>query len=630
MAPPRTFLAALAAQLCAHHAELASASPAAALKQQQHAATTTATTSTTWSYSSFTYTAVSTDRYATPLASPLTQPAWAPPYSEASTLLPTGVTYTTYSLQRPTESSSLTAADDGPYGQSAYAALWANTTYTNQLPFTTTASATPVATSELVFPPRSPVRPVDEAPDLKFPADFIWGGAASAWQIEGGLQFGGRGPGESDSIGAVGPDGEPVGDASSDFFGSAATNDSNVADMHYFLYRQDIARLAAIGLPYYSFSIAWPRVVPFGVAGSPVNTEALDHYDDVIDACIEYGVTPVATLLHIDSPRGMLDDLAAFPDHFLYYAQQVMARYADRVPVWVTINEPNVVVPYDTSDYNALTAELLAHAKVAHWYREELGGTGRITTKLANNLALPRGGPASAADVDAALRYEEIYLMMAYPLFLGQQYPEVALQTIDSLVPLTDEQIAYINGTADFWALDPYVGQFAAAPPGGIEACAANASDALWPECAELGYIQANGWLIGAQSQSYVYIAPQGIRQQLSYIWNTFRPSGILVSEFGFPVEGEYDFTLDNQRYDLERSIYYTNFLTEMLHSIHSDGVNLIGALAWSFLDNNEFGSYTTQFGMQTVNRTSGLFERTYKRSIFDYVDFLHDHVASE
>lgn len=36
------------------------------------------------------------------------------------------------------------------------------------------------------------------------------------------------------------------------------------------------------------------------------------------------------------------------------------------------------------------------------------------------------------------------------------------------------------------------------------------------------------------------------------------------------------------QQYDLERTLYYQTFLREMLKSIYEDGVNVVGALAWS------------------------------------------------
>ncbi|KAI4602344.1 hypothetical protein KJ359_009585 [Pestalotiopsis sp. 9143b] len=561
-------------------------------------------------YSSFSYEQMSTNRYATPLPTPLSLPTYAPAFAEASTLLPANVTYTTYSLDR-----AAISVDDGPYGQSAYAAMWQNLTYSSDPPFTTTVSPTPVASSELIYPPPLPARPANEDKSLKFPCDFIFGVAASAWQIEGGLQIEGRGVGALDTVGSVGTTGE---------------DDANLADMNYFMYKQDIARLAALGVPYYSFSISWPRIMPFGVAGSPINTQALDHYQDLIDTCYEYGMIPVATLLHVDNPVGIYDDLEAFPGHFLYYAKQVMTRFADRIPIWFTINEPNIAVPYTSSDYNILIAEAKAHAAVYHWYKEELNGTARLSTKFANNLAVPLD-PSNSSHVEAALRYQEFNLgIMANPIFLGQQIPQVALDTLGvNLTALTDEEIAYINGTADFWAFDPYVAQFAWPADEGIEACVSNSSDPLWPACVETGTSQANGWLMGVPSNAYPMIAPQYVREQLGFVWNTYKPSGIMVTEFGFPQLREEESTLAEKLFDFDRSMYYQNFLTETLHAIHSDGVNVIGALAWSWIDNNEFGDFGNAYGMQTVNRTDGLFTRNFKRSFFDYVDFFHNYIAS-
>lgn len=49
-------------------------------------------------------------------------------------------------------------------------------------------------------------------------------------------------------------------------------------------------------MPIYSFSIAWPRVLPFGKG--QVNELALQHYDDVINTCLEFNVEPMVTLFH--------------------------------------------------------------------------------------------------------------------------------------------------------------------------------------------------------------------------------------------------------------------------------------------------------------------------------------------
>ncbi|KAF6838416.1 beta-glucosidase [Colletotrichum plurivorum] len=573
-----------------------------------------ATAASTWSYSTFSYEQMTSDRFPTPLPAPLTiAKPYAPHFTEASTLLPTNVTYTTYSL-----APSATISPDGQYGQSAYAALWENYTYSHEPPFTTTASPTPILSSELVYPPQLPARPLNDNDGLKFPADFVWGVAASAWQVEGGLQLEGRGPALLDSTGVNGQ-------------GTLGTDDANVADMHYFLYKQDIARLAALGVPYFSFSISWSRVVPFGVAGSPVNQEALDHYDDVINTCLEYGVTPIATLMHIDAPTSVFgaDEFDEFPGHFVYYAKQVMTRYGDRVPYWVTFNEPNVAPMFFPGGYGRLTAFLLAHAEVYHWYKDVLHATGKLTMKFANNLALPLD-PSNPDDVAAAHRYQDFIIgIMGNPLFLGRQYPDVVLNTPNiNLPPLTDAQIATINGTMDYWAFDPYGAQYATSPPGGHAACAANSSDPLWPSCATLGTTQANGWALGALSEGGAVISPAYVREQLGYVWNMFRPAGgVMVTEFGFPQYGDAETPLAAQRFDLERSLYYQNFLTEMLRAISLDGVNVIGALAWSWIDNNEFGTFGHQYGMIGVNRSDPELKRWIKRSFFDFVDFFHAHI---
>ncbi len=250
--------------------------------------------------------------------------SYAPAFSEASTLLPKNAKYTTYSLNR-----ALTTLHDGEYGQGAYARLWSPLRYNTSVPFTRTIAQTPVASSELVFPPALYTAcpgSADACIDCyKLPSDFIWGVAGSAFQIEGGLMEEGRGPSQLDVFGSL----------------PNADHEANavVADMNYYLYKQDIARLAAIGVPYYSFSISWTRIVPFGTPGSPINTLGLDHYEDLINTCVEYGVTPIVTLSHDDAPLNLTYLDSSFPEAFLYYAKQVMTRFGDRVPYWVTLNE---------------------------------------------------------------------------------------------------------------------------------------------------------------------------------------------------------------------------------------------------------------------------------------------------
>ena len=127
--------------------------------------------------------------------------------------------------------------------------------------------------------------------------------------------------------------------------------------------------------------------------------------------------------------------------------------------------------------------------------------------------------------------------------------------------------------------------------------------------------INTYGWNIGYRSQSYVYISPVYLRTYLSYLWNTYR-SPILITEFGFPVFGEAEKEVADQLFDSPRSQYYLSYMSEVLKSIWEDGVEVLGAFAWSFADNWEFGDYDAHFGLQYVNRTTQ--EKRFKKSLED------------
>ena len=57
-----------------------------------------------------------------------------------------------------------------------------------------------------------------------------------------------------------------------------------------------------MGVEYYSFSIPWSRILPFALPGTPVNQQAIDHYNDLIDTVLDAGMKPIVTMLHFDSP----------------------------------------------------------------------------------------------------------------------------------------------------------------------------------------------------------------------------------------------------------------------------------------------------------------------------------------
>ena len=159
---------------------------------------------------------------------------------------------------------------------------------------TTTVPATPVPSSSLIPPPplyyppfpsgaQNPAFEKNES--WSFPKDFFWGVASAAYQIEGAAKDEGRGP--------------SVWDVFTHRVTNAVVNNmtGDVVDNGYYMYKLDIARMAAIGVKAYSFSISWTRIMPFG--RGPINEEGLAHYDDVINTCLEYGIIPLVSMFHV-------------------------------------------------------------------------------------------------------------------------------------------------------------------------------------------------------------------------------------------------------------------------------------------------------------------------------------------
>jgi beta-glucosidase/6-phospho-beta-glucosidase/beta-galactosidase len=79
-------------------------------------------------------------------------------------------------------------------------------------------------------------------------------------------------------------------------------------------------------------------------------------------------------------------------------------------------------------------------------------------------------------------------------------------------------------------------------------------------------------------------LSPTYFRIYLNYLWNTFR-SPVAVTEFEFPVFGEAEKEQKDQEFDSPRCLYYQSYLSEGLKAMWEDGVQWIGAFAWSWAD---------------------------------------------
>ncbi|CAD6441255.1 bb7ff2ce-734c-442b-aa67-1f41e43e1353 [Sclerotinia trifoliorum] len=503
----------------------------------------------------------------------------------------------------------------------------------------TTVSATPVATSELIPPPPlyypsflsgAQVPLVAKNESWKFPSGFWWGVASAAYQVEGAAADEGRGPSVWDVF---------THNAASK---STLFNDTgDVADNQYYLYKQDIARIAALGVPYYSFSISWSRVLPFGKG--PVNELALQHYEDLIDTCIEFGIQPVVTLFHWDLPLFLQNSYGGWLspdviDDYVAYAKIIFSRFGNKVSRWFTMNEPLTFCdeyPYASHYFTAVTIPeqqqpyycghhvLLAHAKAYRLFKS-MGLNGTVSFKNNGGYKVPlTNSSEDAVAVQRAWDFNEGW--WANPVFINGDYPTYLKSYLDTIgLTFNDTEKALINGTADLFAHDAYSASYYMAPDSGIDACTSNSSHPLYPGCYNTTNTGYNGWLIGPASDplsEWLHDAVDWLPAFLKYMQDTW-PSkgGIAISEFGFAEPFEYQKTLlADIRTDVRRTLYYKQYMEAVLMAI-SEGINVVGCIAWSLMDNLEWAQgYHVKFGMQYVNFTTG--ERAYKASFFEYIN---------
>ena len=162
-----------------------------------------------------------------------------------------------------------------------------------------------------------------------FPQGFKWGAATSSYQIEGAAYEDGRGPSIWDTFCAT--DGKVVNGDNGD-----------VACDHYHRFNEDIQIMKDLGLQTYRFSIAWPRLFP---KGDKVREErGFDFYNRLINALLEAGIEPVATIYHWDLPQPLQDNGGwanrDIVDAFSHYAAACVEAFGDRVKNFITLNEP--------------------------------------------------------------------------------------------------------------------------------------------------------------------------------------------------------------------------------------------------------------------------------------------------
>lgn len=116
----------------------------------------------------------------------------------------------------------------------------------------------------------------------------------------------------------------------------------------YHRYREDIRLFAEMGFKVFRLSIAWSRIFPRGDEKEP-NEKGLEFYDKVFDECHKYGIEPLVTISHYETPLYLAEhydgwrsrELVGFYEN---YVRTVFNRYRDKVKYWLTFNEINSIL----------------------------------------------------------------------------------------------------------------------------------------------------------------------------------------------------------------------------------------------------------------------------------------------
>lgn len=418
-----------------------------------------------------------------------------------------------------------------------------------------------------------------------FPPGFYWGTATAAYQIEGAPRADGKG--------------ESIWDHFTHTPGKIARGETgDVADDHYHRWQDDLDLMQRLNLNAYRFSISWPRIFPDGYGR--LNEAGLDFYSRLIDGMLARGIEPFATLYHWDLPQPLQDkggwtnrDTAkAFAD----YAGVMARRFGDRVGHWITLNEPCVttVLGHVTGEMApgeknpALILPVAHHQLLAHGLAiQAIRAESPRPTAAGITLNLAYIEPASDREEDVASAtlfsgaWQDIYLEALY----RQRYPE-EIETILRMLGAPDDLIqpddmATIAAPTDFIGINYYSRNIVRAGQNG----------SLLPEVVPAsGALTVMGW----------EVYPQGLRDLLLHVHQTYKPPRIYVTENG----AAYPDTLapDGAVHDPDRTRYLRLHFDATREAIAA-GAPVEGFFVWSLLDNFEWAhGFEPRFGVIYVD----------------------------
>lgn len=455
---------------------------------------------------------------------------------------------------------------------------------------------------------------------MSFSKDFLWGGATAANQCEGAYLDEGKGLNTADVMTA--------GDAQTerqitDGVIEGKNYPSHVAIDHYHYFKEDIALFAEMGFKTYRMSISWGRIFPNGDDTEP-NEAGLKHYDEVFDECLKYGIEPLVTLSHYETPLNLLKygtwTNRKVVDFFVKYCETVFNRYNGKVKYWLTFNEINSMsmspwmaggVSLDADEQTRMTAayhQFIASAKavkMAHELNPEMK-VGMMYGGLFSyaNTCDPKDVMANDKFMKEMLFYPDVQCRGYYPAYKLKEFERKGI----TLPKLEGDDETLLEGKVDFLSYSYYFSMVCGQETKGFSV-----------DCGSMNTGYSNPYL--PTTDWGWTIDPMGLRYSLNLFYDRYQLP-LMIVENGL---GAYDKVEDDGSiHDPYRIDYLREHIAEMKKAVEIDGVELLGYTPWGCIDivSAGTGEMKKRYGFIYVDvddEGNGTFNRSRKDSFYWY-----------
>lgn len=444
-----------------------------------------------------------------------------------------------------------------------------------------------------------------------FPANFLWGAAASGPQTEGADNK----PYRSiwDSWHAHQPE----------RFFQGIGPEKVCETLHK--YKEDVALMKKIGFNSFRTSIQWSRLIEDVETGKP-NAEAVRFYNDYFDEMINQGIEPMINLYHFDMPEVLQNRYGGFEsnhvtDLFALFAKTAFTLFGHKIKYWITFNEPIVPVEggylydfhYPCKKDGKLAAQvgfniMLAHAKAVKCYRE-LNLSGEIGVVL--NLTPSYTRSDSPEDKKAAWYADLLFNRSFLDPLVKHQFPQELCDVLAKhhcLPDVSHTDVTLITESRiDFLGVNYYV-------PRRVKARETEyALDYFTPEFYFENYIDPDGRFNPYRDNNEIF--PQAIYDIATNIRDNYGNIKWYLAEIGIAMDLESEGPV--QQDGIIDDSFRIELMKEHLVQLHcaiTAGANCFGVHQWTFIDNwSWINSFKRRYGFYRLDLATG--QRQIKRN---------------